>query len=140
MIGLVAEEYKRILLSNYSLPKRLVAEIVFKTQHEALWKRIAQAGPAQVHGYVVDLKREGRLSEMLTLEMVERGSFQFLGSALAVEAGITLGEVRSVLEAGDLREVLRLIHAAGFGKTSAQRICRVLKENQIAVRRGAVLN
>lgn len=137
IIGLVAEEYKRILLANYSLPKRVVAEIVFKTQHETLWKRIAQAGPAQVHGYVVDLKREGRLSEVLTLEMVERGSFQFLGSALAVEAGVTLGEVRNVLEKGDLRDVLRLIHAAGFGKTSAQRICRVLKENQISVRRSA---
>jgi uncharacterized protein (DUF2336 family) len=138
IIGLVAEEYKRILLANYSLPKRLVAEIVFKTQHETLWKRIAQAGPAQVHGYVVDLKREGRLSEMLTLEMVERGSFQFLGSALAVEAGVTLGEVRGILEKGDLRDVLRLIHSAGFGKTSAQRICRVLRENQIEVRRSAI--
>ena len=137
IIGLVAEEYRRILLANYSLPKRVIAEIVFKTQHETLWKQIANAGPAQVHGYVVDLKRDGRLTEGLTLEMVERGSFQFLGSALAVEAGVTLGEVRAVLERGALREVLGLVHAAGFGKTAAQRICRVLKGNQIAVKRSA---
>ncbi|WP_262690826.1 DUF2336 domain-containing protein [Kordiimonas aestuarii] len=138
IIGLVSEDYKRILLSNYALPKEVVAEIVFKTQHETLWRQIAKAGPAQVHGYVVDLKREGRLSETLTLEMVERGSFQFLGSALAIEAGVTLGAVRAVLEQGDLREVLKLVYAAGFGRGGAQRICRVLKENQIAVRRSAV--
>ena len=138
IIGLVAEEYKRILLANYSLPKQLVAEIVFKTQHETLWKQVAKAGPAQVHGYVVDMKREGRLSEALTLEMVERGSFQFLGSALAVEAGATLGEVRAIIERGELRELLALIQKAGYGKTSAQRICRVLKGNQITVRRSAL--
>ena len=135
IIGLVSDEFKRILLSKYSLSKHLVAELVFKTQHETLWRQIAKAGPAQVHGYVVDLKREGRLTEALTLEMVERGSFQFLGSALALEAGVTLGAVRLVLENGDLRGVLKLIHAAGYGKTAAQRICRILKSNQIAVNR-----
>ncbi|WP_417451677.1 DUF2336 domain-containing protein [Kordiimonas sp.] len=136
IIRRVSENYKRVLMANYSLPKKLVAELVFKTQYETLWKQIAKAGPAQVHGYVVDLKRQGRLNETLTLEMVERGSFQFLGSALALESEATLGKVRAVLERGELREILQLIHEAGYGKSAAQRICRALKINEISVKRG----
>ncbi|WP_417464636.1 DUF2336 domain-containing protein [Kordiimonas sp.] len=135
IIALVSEQCRQVLLSNYALPDQVVGELLFKTQNETLWRQIAQAGPAQVHGYVVDLKKQGRLSEMLTLEMVERGSFQFLGSALAIEAGVTLGEVRAVLEQGELRALLTLIQKAGYGKTSAQRIFRILKENEITISR-----
>ena len=130
ILTLVTENCRHILMANYALSDEFVGKLVFNSHNEALWRQIAQAGPAQVHGYVVDLKQSGRLTEMMVLDMVERGSGQFLASALALEAGLTLGQTRQILAGGELRAVLELVRKAGYGKTAAQRIFRVLKSDE----------
>lgn len=131
IVDMVSEECRKILMNTYAVAADIATKVVLNTQNEMLWQKIAEAGPAQVHGYAIDLKREGRLDEELVLEMADRGSFQFLGSALALEAGVTLGEVRRTLESGDLRSLLVLVHKAGFSKEAAQRIFRILKRNDL---------
>jgi len=135
IVDMVSEECRRILVDTYDISAADAAEIMASAQNEALWKKIAEAGSAQVHGYVIDLKREKRLSEDMVLEMAERGSFQFLGSALALQAGVTLAEVRGVLESKDLRRLIILVRKAKFSKEAAQRIYRVLKKNDLTFAR-----
>lgn len=137
IIDRVSGEYRRLLMDKYAIGGDLATGLAQASGDEALWSRVAKAGPAQVHGYVLDMKRDGRLDRALVLKMAERGSFQFLGSALAVEAGITLGDVRRVIESGDLRRMLELVRSAGFGKEAAMRIVRVLKNNDLKVARSA---
>jgi uncharacterized protein (DUF2336 family) len=131
IVTMVSGECRKILMLKYALSDDDASFVMNNTQNEVLWKKIAQAGAAQVHGYVIDLKRENRLDEGLVLEMAERGSFQFLGSALALQAGVTLAEVKSVLQSEDLRRLLILVRKAKFSKEAAQRIYRVLKRNEL---------
>lgn len=135
IVTMVSEECRKILVNTYGVSNLDAAEIMASAHNEALWRKIAEAGAAQVHGYVIDLKREKRLEEALVLEMAERGSFQFLGSALALQAGVTLAEVRTVLESQDLRRLIILVRKAKFSKEAAQRIFRVLKKNDLTFAR-----
>lgn len=136
IVNMVSAEYRKLLVNKYAVAQGEVATVINQTQEQALWSRIAKAGPAQIHGYVIDLKAEGRLEERLVLKMAEMGSFQFLGSALAVEAGVTLGDVRRAFESGELRRMLELVHAAGFSQDAAKQIFRYLKKNDLNFVRG----
>lgn len=131
IVDMVSDECRKLLMNNYAVSAMEAAAVTQQSQEQVLWKKISKAGPAQVHGYVIDLRAEGRLDEALVMKMAELGSFQFLGSALAVEAGVTLGDVRRTFESGDLRRMLELVHAAGFSQEAAQRIFRYLKRNDL---------
>ncbi|NVJ99862.1 MAG: DUF2336 domain-containing protein [Alphaproteobacteria bacterium] len=131
IVDMVSGECRKLLMEKYPVAFEVADKVAQTSADEVLWGKIAKAGPAQVHGYVLDLKREGRLNEALVIKMAGRGSFQFLGSALAIEAGITLGDVRRVIETGDLRRMLQLVHRAGFSKDAAMKIMRILKKNEL---------
>lgn len=119
IIEKVSEDCRRILMSQYGVNEPMVEEIAAGTKHEAMWQQIAKATPAQVHGYVVDLRKEGRLTTDLTLEFAERGCMSFLESALALEAGLTLGAVREALYNKDTAVFVKLMHAANVSKAIA---------------------
>lgn len=119
IIEKVSADCRDILISEYGVEPPMVDEIAHGTIHEAMWQQIVKATPAQVHGYVVDLRKEGRLTTDMTLEFAERGCMIFLESAIALEAGLTLGAVREALYSMDMAIFVRLMHSANISKAVA---------------------
>ena len=119
IIEKVSEDCRDILKSQYGVDAPMVDEIARGTKHEAMWQQIMKATPTQVHGYVVDLRKKGRLTTDMTLEFAERGCMNFLESALALEAGLTLSTVREALYGKDMESFNSLMQSAKVSKAVA---------------------
>ena len=119
IISKVSRDCRKILAEHYGVEAPMVDDIAHNAKNEAVWRQIEKASPAQIHGYVIDLRKEGRLTADMILEFAGAGSLSFLESALALEAGLTLGAVREALYGGDMSAFVRLMQAAGVSKAVA---------------------
>ena len=129
IISKVSEDCRELLKSKYGVDAPLVDDIARGTKFEALWQQIAKATPAQIHGYVVDLRKDGRLTTDMLLEFAERGCLSFLESALALEAELTRGAVRDALYGSDMGEFVRLMKAANVSKAVAQEYHQIISQH-----------
>jgi len=127
IIGKVSVTYSAILTDTYEISAPMAEEIAFKTKHAAIWTQVEKASPAQIHAYVFDLRNERRLTDDMTLEFAGRGCFNFLNSVLALEAEMTLGEVRQGLYGGDMRAFVAVMQKAGVSKAMAHEYLRIIK-------------
>jgi len=126
IIEKVSADCRAVLKAQYGVDAPMVDEIARGIKHEALWQQITKATPAQIHGYVVDLRKEGRLTTDMTLEFAERGCMSFLESALALEAELTLGAVREALYGSDIPAYVRLMQSANVSKAVAEEYRQII--------------
>lgn len=123
----VSAECRAALVEHYGVDKAAAEEITGNSMFEAMWRQLEKASPTQVHAYVIDLKRSGRLTHDLAKDITQRGCLAFLESMLALETGLTLGAVREILYASETKAFVSLMQKAKINKTDAQDYHRILK-------------
>jgi len=128
LIDKVSEDCRVLLRNQYGVADPIVAEITRRSKHEATWQLIEKASPAQIHGYVIDLRKSGRLTTDMVLEFASRGCLCFMESALALEAGLTLGAVREALYGQDMPAFVRLMHEANVSKAIAHEYFQIVRK------------
>lgn len=126
LLDLVAASYRRLLTDRYGLDRPLADRLVNNSRYDVIWGQVRYASPHQVHAFVIDLKGRGRLSESLIIDMADRGCLNFLESATALDAGLTLAAVRAVFTSGDTRAFVKLMQQAGFSKDGATKCHRIV--------------
>jgi uncharacterized protein (DUF2336 family) len=119
IISKVSAEYVSVLSTRYEIAQPVAEEIVRETHTEAVWRQLEKASASQIHGYVIDLRKSGRLTTDLVIEIAGRGRLAFLESYIALEAGLTLGAVREALYSSDMRDFVRVMQQADVNKAAA---------------------
>jgi len=127
IIEKVSDACRIMLTDRYGIDAPMAEEIALKTKYASIWTQVEKANPAQIHAYVFDLRNEQRLTEDMTLEFVTRGCFNFLTSVIALEAELTLAEVRQGLFGGDMRAYVAVMQKAGVSKAMAHEYLRIIK-------------
>eukprot|EP01005_Ploeotia_sp_CARIB1_P001389 NODE_323_length_950_cov_385.222357_g316_i0.p1 GENE.NODE_323_length_950_cov_385.222357_g316_i0~~NODE_323_length_950_cov_385.222357_g316_i0.p1 ORF type:complete len:286 (-),score=32.29 NODE_323_length_950_cov_385.222357_g316_i0:10-867(-) len=97
----VSNECRTVLVEHYELSEPLAEELMLASKFEAIWHQLEKASPSQVHAYVIDLRKSGRLTTDMILEFASRGKLTFMESAIALDCGLTLGAVREALYGGE---------------------------------------
>ncbi len=128
IISKISDDCRSQLIAQYGLTAPVAQDIVQNSKSEALWNQIEKASPAQIHGYVIDLRNSGRLTTDMILDFSERGCLSFLESAIALEAGLTLGAVRQALYSGDTGSFVRVMQAANVSKAAAHEYLLIVKK------------
>ncbi len=122
LILLVSAEYQDILVKHYSVTETVAQQAIKAAHGDIMWQHLEHASPAQIHAYVIDLRKARRLSHDVMIEMTSRGCLPFLESVLALEAGLTLGAVRERLYGGNMVSFVGLMKEANVSKADAQRL------------------
>jgi len=108
----VSAHCRTAMMQHYGVKADVAEQVTGNSFERSLWEKIKDAGQSQVHGYVVDLRNEERLTFDLVLQMAEKGSLYFLESAMAVEAGRTIAEVRDSLSMAKKSDFVSLMQEA----------------------------
>lgn len=126
IIGIVSEDLRAVLINQYGVATPVASDVTQSSQYEAIWRQVERASPQQVHGYVIDLRKEHRLTTDMVLEFAGRGCLSFLESAIALEAGLTLGAVREALYGQDMQAFVRVMQAADVSKAVAHEYYKIV--------------
>ncbi len=126
LTSIVSEEYYRLLVKTYDLAQEVAGELSEESQAAVIARQIENASPTQIHAYVIDLRKSGRLSHTLVLDMAKKGCLSFLESMLALEAGLTLGAVREALYSEDMGDYVRIMQEAGVSQFDAQEYRKIV--------------
>lgn len=116
----VSVEYGRLLVKTYALEQEVVTDVTEASQETVVARQIENASPAQIHAYVIDLRKNGRLTHGMVLDMAKKGCLNFLESMLALDAGLTLAAVREALYSGIMSDYVRLMQQANVSQFNAQ--------------------
>jgi uncharacterized protein (DUF2336 family) len=127
LIEKISDECRKALVKQYDLDEPLAAEVSLAGKFEAIWRQLEKANSQQIHDYVVELRRQQRLTTDMTLEFASRGKLAFMESALALEAGLTLCAVREALYSGNMRDFVHVMREAGISKAAANEFRRIIK-------------
>lgn len=124
----VSDKLRAIMQAKYDLTDEVVDTVMRSSLSAACWKVIEQASPQQIHAYVKDLRLQKRLTMDLVLDMLEKGSVEFLQSTLAYRSGFTLAVVRDMLQVEDMTMFVVLMQKSDISKADAQLILQELKK------------
>lgn len=127
IVGKVSAHFRDQLTSRYRVNHKLASAITSETNYDIVWRQIRHAGPSQIHAHVIDLRSSGRLTPELTIAMAERGCSAFMESALALESGHTLLEVREALHLCNCRKFVALMRDAGIDEGLAPRFLKLAR-------------
>ncbi len=116
LIVRISDKCRAVLMRNYNIESTLATELADKSRAGGLWGRIKDATPAQIHGYVIDLKQSGSLSHKIILDIAARGSMAFLESAIASMAGVPRSEVKVAFTLTDPNTFVRILKASKVSK------------------------
>lgn len=122
----VSDEYRRHLMKTYDLAAETAAEVTAESLASVVDEQIENASPAQIHAYVIDLRKSGRLTHVIVLDMAKKGCLNFLESMLALEAGLTLAAVREALYSGDMGDYIRLMQQANVSQFDAKEYRKIV--------------
>lgn len=128
IISHVSEDLREGLIAQYGLSVPVAQEIARATKYGAIWRQIEKASPSQVHAYVIDLRNQNRLTTDMVLEFAGNGCLSFMESALALEAGLTLGAVREALYGRDMSDFVRLMQQADISKAAAHDLYQIVSQ------------
>lgn len=120
LILLVSEEYRRLLVKTYGLEDDVAEELTTESGVSVIAQQVENASPAQIHAYVIDLRKDGRLTHSFVLDMAKRGCLNFLESMIALDAGLTLAAVREALYSPDMSDYVRIMQQANISQFDAQ--------------------
>ena len=126
IIDKVSDDCRRVLAQTYGVEAPIAEDVVQKSRNEAIWRQIEKASPEQIHAYVIDLRKGSRLTTDLIIELAGRGCLSFLESALALDAGLTLGAVRQALYGDDMQAFVGMMKEAGVCKAIAQEYYQIV--------------
>jgi uncharacterized protein (DUF2336 family) len=118
IIASVSEICRHKLVQMYGLKVPVARELTKNGKTEAIWRQVEKASSGQIHAYVIDLRRTGRLTSGLVLEMARRGCFLFLESSLSLEAGVTLSVARDCIYGNDNQALDKLLQQSGASKAT----------------------
>ena len=110
IINRVSDEIRIHLITVYKIAPKIAQMVTGQTDTEVLLGRLSGASRSQIHGLVVDLRREDRLRMEDVIDFAERGELAYFESALAVCAELTVSQVRDALSLKDearFRELLK---------------------------------
>ncbi len=127
IIDKVSDQCRQTLVKTYKVNTKTADALTASTKMETLVKRLSKASDAQVHAYIRDLRSARRFSHKFALELAERGVVQAMESALALEAGRTIAEVRQLLKLDDKKAFVDLLKKAGVTKDQAPRYLGLAK-------------
>ena len=130
LITRVSEKCQAVLVLNYKIEPSVATELSSKARTGSLWARIRNAAPAQVHGYVLDLKQSGKLTHPLILDIAERGSEAFLESAISTLAGVPKAEFKTAFSLVDPRDFVRVMKASGVTKQDFEKYLTLARTMQ----------
>ena len=122
----VSEEYCRLLIKTYDLDATTAVEVTEHSFSSVVATQIENASPAQIHAYVIDLRKTGRLTHVMVLDMAKQGCLNFLESMLALEAGLTLAAVREALYSEDMADYVRLMQQANVCQFDAKEYRKIV--------------
>lgn len=127
IVSYVSDHCREMLIEHYAVESTVAKKVSEDSKVEVLWAQIKSAGPSQIHAFATDLRNERRLNYLLVLEIASRGCYQFMESALALEAGLPVGRIREILTLEDPPAFVRLMQMANVSKTMAPRFLQLAK-------------
>lgn len=129
IISKVGEELRKILCERFDLDDPVAQELADSSVYATIWRQIRHANPAQIHAQVIDLRIRKQVTHELVIEMAERGGLAFMESALALETGKTLIEIREILHLANPLRFVELMHAAHMEESLAPRFLKIAKKH-----------
>jgi uncharacterized protein (DUF2336 family) len=127
IVSHVSDHCREMLIEHYAVESNVARKVSEDSKVEVLWAQIKSAGPSQIHAFATDLRNDRRLNYLLVLEIASRGCYQFMESALALEAGLPVGRIREILTLEDPPAFVRLMQMANVSKTMAPRFLQLAK-------------
>lgn len=127
LVLLVSDEYQDVLINSYNVDKPVAEAIALSVKAAVIWEQVRKASPAQIHAYVIDLKKRDSFNHDVAVEIVNRGCLPLLESILALDAGLTLGAVRHALYSGDMTQFVTVMKEAGVGRQQAEEYRKIIR-------------
>lgn len=127
IVSYVSDHCRELLVEHYAVTDTVAKKVSDDSKVEVLWAQIKTAGPSQIHAFVTDLRNDRRLNYLLVLEIASRGCYQFMESALALEAGLPINRIREILTLEDPPAFVRLMQMANVSKVMAPRFLQLAK-------------
>jgi len=131
IIDKVSAHCRDALVDTYKVNAKTADKLTQSTRQESLVQRLQKASDAQVHAYVRDLRDTRRLTHKFVLDVAERGVIQVMESALALEAELTISEVRMRLRLDDKKAFVEMLKKAGVTKELAPRYLALAKKHHV---------
>jgi len=128
IIQKVSEDCRTALAKTYNVDPAIAQELTQSAQNETVWRRIEKASPTQIHAYVIELRKVSQVTTDMVLEFAGRGSLNFLESFIALEAGLTLGAVRTAFYSGDMSAFVSVMQQASISKAAAHEYHRIISK------------
>ena len=128
IIDMVSENCRKQLVRDYKIDSDVAEKVTSTSSLDSLWAKVTKSTPQQIHGFVTDLKVQGKLDHKLVLEMAERGSRPFLESTAALYSGMTLSEVREILRLKDPKAFVNLMGMIGVSSEMAPKYLAATKK------------
>lgn len=129
IVDRISARHREALVDHYGLEVPVADRIAASSRARALKRSLGKASSAQVHAFVVDLRKNGQLNPELTAEMAEADCPEFMVSALALESGLPLGEVRARLRLHYRKDFVKLLKRAGVPRDLAPRYLAAAKKH-----------
>lgn len=133
IINLVSSMAQQKLLENYAISNDLIGVKIKVRDVDWIYKQVAEADSHQIHSIAIGLRQRGELYHHQVLKVAQAGCFEFLESALALEAGETLSFVRDILTLRDGKAFVKLLQQAGVNKNLGAHFLRVVKDRNATV-------
>lgn len=128
LVSRISSAASGLLVKNYGLSASVATEATQRARLSTLFEKMRKSSKDQVRAFVTDLRAENRLDETLILKAAEAKVIVFVEAAIALEAGITVGNARSVLKKGVSSKVVPLLRDAGIARENMADMIRLIEE------------
>lgn len=127
VIEKVSSHFKQVLVHHYCLDGGLAKDLAEGSGYEVMWSQIEASTPSQIHAFVTDLRVNNRLTHQTVLEMAQRGSVAFMESAFALQAGLPIERVRTIMTLAEPPAFVRMLKSAKVPDAMAPKFLRLAK-------------
>lgn len=127
IIEKVSDHFRRLLVDHYYLDESVAADLSDASAYDVMWQQVRDATTAQIHAFVTDLRVNRRLTHQTVVEMADRGCIKFMESALALQTGQTIDNVKQILSLSDGKAFVRLMKKANVPDALAPRYLGLAK-------------
>ncbi|WP_374763327.1 DUF2336 domain-containing protein [Yunchengibacter salinarum] len=136
LVDRVSDHFRAALVRHYAVDVSAAEKLADRGRFDTMLDHVRSATPDQIHAYVKTLREEGKLTNLLTLEMARNGVHSFLESALALASGMPRGAVRDALSLKNVHDFVDLMKKARVTKTMAAHYMTVAR-NEYAAKQDA---
>ena len=126
LIGSVADGAKEVLTERYGVTATAARQVTQSAGRAALFKKLHDASLDQTRAFVSDMRSENKLTDAFIIDAAKEGLTAFVESAIALKAGLTIGEARATLLGGEPSKVIPLLRDSGIGRENMASLIREL--------------